>query len=288
MNISMKAFLAAATGAALTATGANAADIAARPYTKAPVAAPAPNWTGWYGGVNVGGGWTNTDVGYSANDPLTAIVFGLAPLPARGDSVNAAGALGGLQLGYNYQFQRNWVVGLETDFQFSGIRGSGSTTYNVNAGQFITHVNQNIEYFGTVRARLGYLPTDQLLVYATGGFAYAQLNNAVSTSAAGAATNANLPVGGVVYSVNCNPGDACFASSSNRVSPGWTVGGGLEYAFWQNWSLKGEYLFARFQDSLTPAAVTVTPGAVASTYNAKVTTDLNIVRLGLNYKFGGY
>ena len=66
------------------------------------------------------------------------------------------------------------------------------------------------------------------------------------------------------------------------------MGGGLEYAFAQNWSLKGEYLFARFQDTLTPTAVNVTPGAVASTYNAKVTTDLNIVRLGVNYKFSGY
>lgn len=289
MSISMKTLLAAAIGAALAATGAHAADVAARPYVKAPVAAP--NWTGWYGGLNAGGGWTDTNVDYSANDPLTTLLFGgPLPLPARGDSVNASGALGGLQFGYNYQFQRNWMVGIETDFQFAGIRGSGATTYTVNAGQAVTAVNQEIEYFGTVRARLGYLPTDQLLVYATGGFAYAQLNNAASMSASAPGINANLPSGGTIYSVNCGNGfpDTCFASSSSRLSPGWTVGGGLEYAFWQNWSLKGEYLFARFQDTLTPTAISVIPGGTASTYNAKVTTDLNIVRLGLNYKFSGY
>jgi outer membrane immunogenic protein len=195
-----------------------------------------------------------------------------------------------VQFGYNYQFQRNWMVGIETDFQFAGIRGSGATTYTVNAAQAVTAVNQEIEYFGTVRARLGYLPTDQLLVYATGGFAYAQLNNAASMSASAPGINANLPSGGTIYSVNCGNGfpDTCFASSSSRLSPGWTVGGGLEYAFWQNWSLKGEYLFARFQDTLTPTAISVIPGGTASTYNAKVTTDLNLVRLGLNYKFSGY
>ena len=286
----MRKFLIALAGAAFAATGANAADIAARPITKAPIATPVPNWTGWYGGINLGGGWTNTDVGYSANDPLTAIIFNTAlPLPANGDHVNASGALGGVQLGYNYQFQRNWLVGLETDFQFSGIRGSSTTAYG--GGQLFTSVSQDIEYFGTVRARLGYLPTDQLLVYATGGFAYAQLNNAASMFVVGNGNlNGNIPVGGVIYSANCGNGfpSTCYASSSNRLSPGWTVGGGLEYAFAQNWSLKGEYLFARFQDTLTPTAVSIFPGAIPSTYNAKVTTDLNIVRLGLNYKFGGY
>lgn len=289
MSMSLRGVLIAMVSAAFTATGSSAADIAVGAHAKASVVATTPAWTSWYGGVNLGGGWSKTDAGYSANDPLTALLFTAVQLPTNPDRVNPSGALGGFQLGYNSQFAKNWLAGLETDFQFSGIRGSSGTAFF--GGLIATKVSQNIEYFGTVRARLGYLPTDRLLVYATGGFAYAKLNNAASLSVVGSNINGNLPVGGTVYSVNCGNGDpdTCFVASSNRVSPGWTAGGGLEYSFWQNWSVKGEYLFARFEETLKPAAITViaAPGAVASTYNARVTTDLNVVRLGLNYRFSG-
>jgi outer membrane immunogenic protein len=277
----VKNFLVAATLAISLSGTAHAADI----YRKAPPA-PVANWTGFYAGVNAGGGWSSTGVGYAANDPLAEILLEVVGVSANGDRFKSSGAFGGVQAGYNYQFNRNWVAGLETDFQISDIKGSGTTPYPA----FIvsTSANQDIKYFGTVRARLGYLATDDLLVYATGGFAYARLNNAASYAVDDGNTHGGIAfIGGAIYSFNCGVGipNTCFAASSDSVSPGWTAGGGLEYAFSRNWSLKGEYLYARFQQTLIATAVTPVPGTTPASYRAKFATDLNIARVGLNYRF---
>lgn len=279
----MKSIALAATFAVILAGTAPAADL----YRKAPPPTPVANWTGFYAGVNVGGGWNDTDVGYGTSDPLVQPVFdGVANLPANGDRIRSSGALGGVQIGYNYQFQPTWVAGVEADFQFTGISGAGSTPYV--AGALVSSASQDIKYFGTVRARLGYLATDSLLVYATGGFAYAHLNSDVAMTISPLAIMLiNGVVNGVPTSTNCGVGftSTCFAGSSSSLTPGWTVGGGLEYALGQNWSLKGEYLFARFEQTVTAAAVTPTAGTQPNTYAAKFTTDLNIARVGLNYRF---
>lgn len=255
---------------------------------KAPPA-PVSNWSGWYAGLNVGGRWANTDVGYAPNDALTSLMFGgFFNIPANGDRARSAGALGGLQVGYNYQFNPKWVAGLEADFQGAGIEGAGATPYFI-ASTF-TSVTQNIDYFGTVRARLGYLANDKLLVYATGGFAYAHLNNAASTfvlpgnNFIGSAVAPN----GQVFSFSCGNGapDVCFSGASNRMTAGWTVGGGLEYAIGQKWSVKGEYLFAQFKETVNVVALTPVGATLPSSCSENFTTNLNVVRIGVNYKFG--
>jgi outer membrane immunogenic protein len=282
----MKSIALAATLVALHSGTAHAADLT-RKAPPAPVT-PVASWTGFYVGVNVGGGWSNTDVGYGTSDTITALFFGAGiDLPANGERIgSSSGVLGGVQIGYNYQFAPAWVAGIETDFQFANIEGSGSTAYF--AGALTSSASQDIQYFGTVRARLGYLATDRLMIYATGGFAYAQLNNAVALDVApgGFAFFGGL-VNGVAYTTNCGFGfpNTCLAGASNGLTPGWTVGGGLEYALGQNWSLKGEYLYARFEQTVTAASVTPTAGTQPNTYTAKFATDLNVVRVGLNYKF---
>lgn len=279
----MKNFVLAATLVALLSGTAHAADLT-RKAPPAPVA-PVASWTGFYAGVNVGGGWSNTDVGYSTSDPIVPLLFNAgANLPANGDHIGSSGVLGGVQIGYNYQFRPRWVAGVEADFQFADINGSGATPYFGDA--VVSSASQDIKSFGTVRARLGYLATDSLMVYATGGFAYAQLNNVVAMNIVpGAFLFLTDPANGT--STNCGIGftTACFAGSSNRLTPGWTAGGGLEYALGQNWSLKGEYLYARFERTVTAASVTPTAGTQPNTYTAKFATDLHIARLGLNYRF---
>jgi outer membrane immunogenic protein len=234
--------------------------------------------------VNIGGGWGNTDIGYGTTDPSTAILFGLlgVDLPANGDRIGSSGVLGGVQIGYNYQFAPTWVAGVEADFQFASINGSGSMPYF--GGALVSSANQSIRNFGTVRARLGYLATDRLLVYATGGFAYAQLKNNVAMDIA---PTGFIHIPGPGPSTTCGLGfpTTCFTGSSNSLTPGWTLGGGLEYALGQNWSLKGEYLYARFEQTTTAFAVTPDPGAQPNTYTAKFATDLHVARVGLNYRF---
>lgn len=278
----MKKLLIVLATAVFGATAPQAADSAARRYTKAPVAAPYYSWTGFYAGVNVGGGWSRTSASYAANDPASAFVDAALNFAANGDRFNGAGILGGVQAGYNYQFDRRWVAGLEADFQGTNISGSSTTQYITGFAN--TTASNSIGYFGTFRGRLGYLATDRLMAYATGGLAYAQLNNK---------TSLNVANGGVIIvglggsSVVCTPAQpVCFAGSSTSVTPGWTVGGGLEYALAGNWSVKGEYLYANFRDSVTAVAPAPIAPLAPSTYGAKFNTDLNIARVGLNYQFG--
>jgi outer membrane immunogenic protein len=282
----MKNLALAATLVVTLSGAAHAADLA-RKAPPAPMI-PVTSWTGFYAGVNVGGGWSNTDVGYAAGDPVigTLLFGGGVDLPANGDRIGSSGVLGGVQIGYNYQFAPAWIAGIETDFQFTSIKGSGSTAYL--AGVLTSTASQDIQYFGTVRARLGYLATDRLMVYATGGFAYAQLNNAATLDVVpGGGAFFGGVVNGVPHTTNCGFGvpNTCLAGSSNHLTPGWTVGGGLEYALGQNWSLKGEYLYARFEQTLTAVSVSPLPGTQPNTYTAKFATDLHVARVGLNYRF---
>jgi outer membrane immunogenic protein len=163
--------------AALFAGVANAADL---PSTKAPPLLPPPPpflWTGIYAGVNIGYGWN--------------------------DGGRLSGVVGGGQIGYNYQFTPLFVAGLEADIQGTSLSTSGDG--------FI-YPGRGIDYYGTVRGRVGLSPLDpRLLIYGTGGFAYAQVR----------------------YSNG--------ALNDNRT--GWAAGGGLEWAFTPSISAKVEYLY---------------------------------------------
>lgn len=278
------AFIAAASAVAFTQV-ASAADLPRKAPAYAPPPPPVYSWTGFYIGANIGGGWGERDVHYSPNDPASNVIFG-DPIesPPAGESFKTSGVLGGLQLGYNWQFNRNWLVGLETDFDWSGMKGSASTTF----GTFpiTTTVDEHIKWFGTVRARLGYLPMDNLLAYVTGGFAYGKVDHT--------GAYANDSVGGAYgignnggFSVVCGPG-TCFAGSSSDVATGWTVGGGLEYAFWNNLTLKAEYLYVSLANkSVTETALGVfTLGTLPASFDANFSrTNFNVARVGVNYRF---
>lgn len=264
----------------------NAADMATK-APPAPVAAPAPSWNGFYAGGNIGGGWGSRNVAFTPNDPSAAAsLFGNAGGPPS-TSLSSSGVLGGVQLGYNWQFSRNGLVGLETDFDWSGMKGSSSSG-GIYAGiiPFTNTVDEHIKSFGTVRARLGYLPTDNLLAYVTGGFAYGrveQTGSYVNNSSLGMLV---FPVGG--FSFTCAPGATCATGSSNSMATGWTAGTGFEYAFWRNLTLKAEYLYVNLgsksmsETGLVVAVIGNTPASFNANYNR---TSFNIARIGVNYHF---
>jgi outer membrane immunogenic protein len=223
---------------ALIGTPALAADLGRPVYKAPPPPPPAPvySWTGFYVGANGGYGWKDPTVTFTPNDinaisstcvPTIATFFlGTCPPPT---SFGIRGGFGGLQAGYNWQFSPQWVAGLETDFDWSDIKGTG--TSNFVQGAFLGAVptaqpsnftvSQDLKWFGTVRARLGYLPADRLLVYATGGFAYGRIDeNAALNTVAGLFSQDGA------FAFNCVTGPNCFLGSSSRTGTGWTAGGG--------------------------------------------------------------
>jgi outer membrane immunogenic protein len=240
-----------ATSALLGVSAVSAADLPARTYTKAPVAvAPVYSWTGCYIGIEGGGVWGRSQ--HYAADPadIAAGVFGF---PQTGGIDPSGGIVGGT-LGCNYQFSNNFVVGIE---------GDGSWTNNSASANFIAPfkatdvATTNQGWIATYRGRIGYA-WDRLLLYATGG---------------GASTNIGVNL--------CDPVFGCISSSQTR--SGWAAGAGIEYAFWQNFSVKLEYLHLDFGRTnfgqLVPS-----PGFTFLARNVSLNND--IVRVGLNYKFG--
>src|SRR5262245_36557410 len=165
---SMRTLLIALLALAANTGASSAADL--------PVRLPPPmqavyTWTGFYLGVNAGGGWSN------ANS-----VFGTAGFPSFASVDNhLAGAIAGGQVGYNWQ-SGSWVIGVEADFQYSGMKGGISAP--CPAGLCAANFDQKMPWFGTARGRLGYASAGWL-IYATGGYAYTRLETSASASAGG-------------------------------------------------------------------------------------------------------
>jgi outer membrane immunogenic protein len=248
---------------------------------------PAPySWTGFYIGGNAGYGWGNSSFAFSPGDDTGAFLLygsGTEGIDVHSGTFRESGPLGGMQLGYNWQFGRNWVTGIEADIDLADVSGStaipGIMTFPSSPlveGVVVT-ASQKLEWFGTVRARLGYLPTDRLLVFATGGLAYGETktNSSIAVSSPGFGAGA----------LSCVGGSACVAGAESQTSAGWTVGGGVEYAAWKNLTIRAEYLYVNLGNqnvNLTTVPPSSGPGSVVANFNQAA---FNIVRVGINYKF---
>jgi outer membrane immunogenic protein len=267
-NMNCSKLLAAAVSAIAGIGAASAADLAARPYTKAPPAViDVYNWTGFYVGGNIGYGWGQADNSFT---PLPSAATFVNLLPQTLNS-KPQGVIGGGQVGYNWQSSK-FVLGLEADIQGADITGDVTVNPIIQAngtpfaGAGFLESHERISWFGTVRGRAGFTPVDRLLLYVTGGFAYGNVDYFAQTDF--------RPVGTVQY-----------PASFSRTKTGWTAGGGGEWAFANNWSVKAEYLFIDLgNESAVANPVPANPPFQVS-YSWK--TQEHIARVGLNYKFGG-
>jgi outer membrane immunogenic protein len=239
----MKKFLlASAALITLSATApALAADLGARMYSKAPMMAPAAvyNWTGFYIGGHIGGAFRAGDDNFSTG--------------VTGGSNDDARFLAGGQIGADYQFAPNWVLGVEGQYSWLD-RSNNNAFVFPGAGLGYTYIN-NQRALASVTGRIGYAWGPALL-YVKGGYAYSDNRD-------------NLFFAG-----------APVASSFDRGHrDGYTVGGGLEYMFAQNWSTKVEYMYYNFDRSNF-----VTPAVLAPFGSFR--NDEHTVKVGLNYRFG--
>ena len=207
----LSGILAATLTSVVALASANAADMYAGGGYKDGPAYVGVNWSGLYVGANGGYGW-------SANtDPL-----------------DPTGAFGGGQIGYNFQ-RGNIVFGIEADIQGSGVSDSG---YGLKS---------SLDYFGSVRGRLGYA-FDRALVYGTGGFGYGQVTN----------------------------------DGYAETQTGWVAGGGVEYKLTPAWSAKAEYQY--FDLGASSGVNGVGPLDDSLTGNR---TQFSTFRVGVNYFVGG-
>lgn len=277
--------------AALIGTPALAADMA----VKAPPAAVAPawSWTGFYVGGNVGYGWGNLSVSESPGDPLTALpeAGGQTLVDTASTSFDTNGLFGGVQAGYNRQFNEKWVAGVETDFDGANIKGTGSAPLTMTTLPIDTlTASQKVAWFGTARARVGYLPANSLMIYATGGLAYGKVDESANVSIMPGSALGPQAFGFAFYCSNpAAPGGppTCFAGSQSRVSVGWTAGGGVEAELTRNLTLKVEYLYVNLGGSnFSLPTPSVLAGYAPSFLNALFgDAAFSLVRVGANWRF---
>jgi outer membrane immunogenic protein len=244
------------TVAASTMIGsAYAADLPSRQPAPAYVPpAPVFTWTGFYIGVNAGGAFR------VRNDFDNNVFFpGVAPLfVGNNNNGNNARFIGGGQAGVNYQFNQ-FVVGIEGDGQ--ALVGNNNNNNN-NFFNFGNNGN-NTQFLGTVRGRVG-VAFDRILVYGTGGVAFGSgptINN----------FNPFLVSAGPFFN---------NVDNGNNWRVGYALGGGIEWAFFNNWSVKAEYLYTDLRRSNNNNFFFANNNAFRERNN--------IVRAGLNYRFGWF
>jgi outer membrane immunogenic protein len=247
------------------------------PVYKSP--ATVAGWTGFYLGAHGGYGWNDRTTTFLDN------VIGVYPDAA----FDVEGGIGGIQAGYNWSLVSRWVGGVEADLSLGHIEGNGAATSNFFFGGFFPDtitVSEKTKWFGTARARVGWLITDQFLVYGTGGIAYGRVQQDANLMSTGAYFNGL--VGGVGYS--CTVGIPCYTGTSSERLTGWTAGGGTEWALGR-WSLKAEYLYVNFGERAFPMTATATPPGCcfspAKTLLSSGAIDFHVARVGLNYRLGG-
>jgi outer membrane immunogenic protein len=236
------------------------------------------SWSGVYGGAQIGYGWgeydvNSTDIVYTddVTDPANPVELTYTGF---NDSLDMDGVVGGLYGGANFQMG-GFVFGLDADYTWSGVTGDVSTNLvavdtNTGLGTSLgsyADANLDVDWLAHVRGRIGY-GWDRFLIFAAGGLAVAGLGSDMSF---------NL-IDGV---------EAAFNSSSDSIT-GWTVGGGIEWAFTDNLVVRAEYLYDQFDD-VSFGSYAIYDSAIDQTFTSSASGDLsvNIFRVGLSYKFGG-
>jgi outer membrane immunogenic protein len=296
----------AGTAAVLTAS---ASAFAADMGVKAPPPTPSPvyNWTGWYAGVNIGASFGTVKTDF--NTPITVqstvgAASGGFTFPIAGsDTWYPASVIGGGQVGYNWQFSPLLVMGLEADFQGADAKHNNTFTGNYSSGlgglppeffvngQPVTAIGSitlnyqtKIEWFGTVRGRVGYLwGNGAVLTYVTGGLAYGKVDLEGTNTVTGQQSNTPFTI------------SVTQAFGHSQVNAGWVVGTGTEGKLLiPGWTYKIEGLYMDLGAlDVTGASVSTTSAPFNSATNTlaagPITTHTRftdaIIRAGLNYQF---
>jgi len=295
MRYTLKLMAATVVAAGLSQV-AFAADMPAKARPAPAAICPGCNWNGFYIGANVGGSIgrnsTSDSVSvFSPGVPFGGVFPGVTnPISAVSDNRSPAGAIAGGQIGWNWQTNQ-LVFGIEGDFDWSGQKDTLSSSNFLASTIAAAQANvgfadeQKIKWLATLRGRLGWAQ-DCWLWYITGGVAWAEVESNYALSFIG------VPGGGVTA---FNSGAAAVSSSTTKT--GWTVGAGVETSLAavgmpsSNWSFKLEYLYVDLGSVSNLVTAPLAGGTNAQPASATLASNSSIrdhiVRVGLNYRWGG-
>ena len=249
----MKRILLTSVSLVVLASPAFAADL---PYAKAPaLAQPVYDWTGVYVGVFGGGGFGNHNVNNATGQAVPFADFSA--------NYSSTGGLAGGEVGYRWQ-SGNYIVGVESDLFWTGIKGNDSVQFNNGNFAGVTAADaDNWRWGGTLRA-VGGFTVDRWLMFFTGGYTFGDMQH-TNTPPAGS----GLPVDRFNVTLN-----------------GLTAGAGFAYAITNNLSAKFEYRYYNFNGYDRPGLSTT---GLTANGQLPYTTEstFSVVTIGIDYKFGG-
>jgi outer membrane immunogenic protein len=251
----MKKLLLSAVATLAFGSMAGAADLPTKGPAPVVQAPPCAQFGGFYVGGNVGGvsytAHRNDDDGYFVDNA--------------GHTLTKSGWTAGVQGGYNWQ-RRCTVFGFEADWNWSSAKATLQD--DPNDPFPFDQLESKLRWFGTARTRTGVI-VDDILIYATGGFAWANVEN--------------------TYTRTCSPINCGIAINEyNNFSStrwGWTMGAGTEWKFAPNWSLKSEALYVQLREQQDTFSL-ATP-ARTGTFRFTNNDNFWVARVGVNYIFGG-
>jgi len=226
---------------AVASPGAFAADLPVRGPAAAPVMAPIPfyNWTGFYIGGNLGGAWERTTITDNAFD----VSF----------SNTRSGFIGGGQIGYNWQFSPQFVLGVEWMFDGTNIRSDGDAVVAADGGAILT-ASAKVDWITTLAARFGWAANNWLF-YGKAGGGWVHDSETVTATAPG----------------------MFFSASASDTKGGWLVGAGIEYGFLPHWTVRVEWDHLGLDSETGPGLFV---GDVVT-----LSRHFDLVTAGVNYKF---
>jgi outer membrane immunogenic protein len=240
---------------AMIASSAFAADMN-MPLKAAPVAVY--DWGGTYIGGVVGGAWGTNDI----SDPGLGIVGTLIGVPVI-QTVNPSGFIGGVEAGSRYQFAK-LVVGWEGDINFGNLNSTNTTSFSgplVGGIPFSRSLTTDTKWVATAVSTVG-IAHNNWLLYGKAGVAWENVSYTDNWAIAG------IPL---------------FGGTGSDTRTGWTVGTGLEWAFYQNWSVKAEYDYLDFGTKNVAINGTLL-GAVGFNPGIQDNNHINQFKAGLNYR----
>ena len=270
-----KLLLAGIAAAALGIAGAaHAADLGVGPYRAAPALGPIPifTWTGCYLGGHGGGGFGRKNAGDPTGENFAA--FGERV------RVHTSGFLAGGQVGCDWQFAPNWLIGIEGSGAWADLKGSSVdvATFVNQLGPIVLNtitttgtLHARTDFLADVTARVGWV-WDRWLIYAKGGVAW----DHDKYDFAGQTTCTP----GLASCSSVTTGSFDFTGSETRI--GWTAGAGIEWAFWGNWSARLEYDFYDFGNHRVTLVDSLGTFPAAP---ADINQQIHTVKFGINYRF---
>lgn len=251
----------------------------------------APSWTGVYIGGSVGARWTRADANVTSQtyNYLGGIVqsnvpgcYRIFPDCYTGASFDGATFRIGPFAGINWQVNSRWVFGAEADWAWAdhtNIRSGERYPFRFNRTAATADDSFSIhgKWDASLRARIGYLVTPSVMLFATGGPAWLSLESTSYCSP----------------TVICLPQSNMMTNITNaRILPGYTIGGGVEAMLGKNWTIRGEYRFSDFGSvaatdtrtcSPVPSAACGTEVSEITSYDVKARTHTALV--GIAYRF---